>query len=146
MMIPYIRDRTNSGLDHFVPENVAFMRLPICCLEIICVRSLPQFVATEMPHKRKRRVKKHKELKDMLERVLTERVISGTVVDKFKELCELKHSPVYFFLTRKACRDFNSEMLNALDSIIHQLACVDEIDETTGSQKWDKTAAKNSRC
>jgi len=33
-------------------------------------------------------------------------------------------------------------MLTALDSTIHKLACVDEIDETTGSRKWDKTLAK----
>jgi len=33
-------------------------------------------------------------------------------------------------------------MLNTLDSKICKLKCLDEIDETAGSRKWDKTAAK----
>ena len=70
------------------------------------------------------------------------RVISGTVVETFKELCEQNYSTVCLFPTRKACSDFNAEMLNTLDSAIRKLACIDEIDETTGSRKWDKTAAK----
>ena len=73
---------------------------------------------------------------------LSERVISGTVVEKFKELCEQNYSTVCLFPTRNACSDFNAEMLSALDCAIHKLACIDEIDETTGSRKWDKTAAK----
>ena len=42
-------------------------------------------------------------------------------------------------------------MLSTLDSKICKLKCVDEIDETTGSCKWNKTAAEklkmlNKKC
>jgi len=73
---------------------------------------------------------------------LNRRVIDGKIDDKFKELCEKSQPPVCLFPTRKACSDFNAEMLNTLDSKICKLKCVDEIDETVGSRKWDKTAAK----
>ena len=59
-----------------------------------------------------------------------------------KELCEKSHSPVCLFPTRKACSDFNADMLSTLDSKICKLKCVDEIDEATSSRKWDKTAAE----
>ena len=80
------------------------------------------------------------------QKCLEGRVISGRVVDKFKELCEKNNSPVCLFPTRKACSDFNAEMLTTLDSVVCKLACVDEIDETVGFRKWDKNAAKNWKC
>jgi len=64
---------------------------------------------------------------------LNNRVIKGKIIDKFKELCEKRQSPVCLFPTRKACSDFNAGMLSTLDS---KLKCVDEIDETTSSRKW----------
>ena len=73
---------------------------------------------------------------------LLERVIDGKIVVKFKELCEKSHSPVCLFPTIKACSAFNADMLSTLDSKICKFKCVDEIDETTGSHKWDKTAAE----
>jgi len=75
-------------------------------------------------------------------RYLNKRVIDGKIVDNFKELCEKSQSLVCLFPTRKACSDFNVEMLNTLDSKICKLKCLDEIDETAGSRKWDKTTAK----
>ena len=57
-------------------------------------------------------------------------------------VCEKSHSPVCLFPTRKACSDFNADMLSTLDNKICKLNCVDEIDETTSSRKWDKTAAE----
>ena len=35
-----------------------------------------------------------------------------------------------FFLLRKACNEFNIEMLNSFSSKIHELVCTDEVDET----------------
>jgi len=70
------------------------------------------------------------------------KVIEGKIVDNFKDLCEKGQSPVCLFPTRKACNDFNADMLSTLDSKMYQLKCVDEIDKTAGLCKWDKTAAK----
>ena len=77
---------------------------------------------------------------------LAERVIHETTVQKFKELCKTYNSPVCLFPTRKACSDFNHDMLNTLDAKLYKLTCVDEIDETVTTRKWDKTAAKNLKC
>ena len=85
---------------------------------------------------------RHECISEETTKCLAERVISRTVVETFKELCKQNYSPVCLFPTRKVCSDFNAEMLNTLDSAIHKLACIDEIDETTGSRNWDKTAAK----
>ena len=73
---------------------------------------------------------------------LKRRVINGTIIDKYKELCENGYSPVCLFPTRKACQDFNMQMLSALDVEKHKIVCVDEIDETSSSSKWSKKAQK----
>ena len=73
---------------------------------------------------------------------LKQRVINGTIVDKYKELCGSGHSPVCLFPTRKACHEFNMQMLSHLDSKKHKILCVDEIDETSSSLKWSKKAQK----
>jgi len=69
-------------------------------------------------------------------------VINGTVVDKYIELCKNASSPVCLFPTWKACQDFNQQMLSALDTELHKIVCIDEIDETSSSRKWSKKAEK----
>ena len=73
---------------------------------------------------------------------LKKRVIDVTIVDKYIELSKGGSSPVCLFPTRKACREFNDQMLSALDKELHKIVCVDEIDETSSSHKWSKKAQK----
>lgn len=61
---------------------------------------------------------------------------------KFHELQQSNLKPVYLFPTRKACEEFNSEMLQTLDSQVHKLVCFDEVDETKSTCKWHKKAAQ----
>ena len=63
-------------------------------------------------------------------RTLEQRVINVPVADKFHELQKSGHMPVCLFPTRKACNEFNAQMVNYLPSEIHQLVCTDE---TAGS-------------
>ena len=46
------------------------------------------------------------------------------------------------FPRRKACNDFNTEMLGRLSSEVHELPCTDEVDETCNPRKWTKKTAK----
>ena len=69
-------------------------------------------------------------------------VINTPVVDKYVELSKSGSSPVCLFPTRKACREFNNKMLTALDTELHKIVCIDEIDETSSSHKWTKKAQK----
>ena len=46
------------------------------------------------------------------------------------------------FLTRKACKDFNDQMLSAMDTDLHKIICVDEINELSSSRKWSEKATK----
>ena len=73
---------------------------------------------------------------------LRKRVIDVTVVDKYAELCKTGHSPICLFPTRKACKEFNNQMLSALENEVHKIVCIDEIDETSSSQKWSEKAQK----
>ena len=73
---------------------------------------------------------------------LKTRVINVPVVDKYVELGKSGSSPVCLFPTRKACREFNNKMLTALDTELHKIVCIDEIDETSSSHKWTKKAQK----
>ena len=72
---------------------------------------------------------------------LDQRVIDVPVADKFHELQKSGHTPVCLFPTRKACNEFNAQMLSYLPSEVHELACTDEVDETAGTHKWNKKAA-----
>ena len=74
-------------------------------------------------------------------RTLEQRVIDVPVADKFHELQKSGHTPVCLFPTRKACNEFNAQMLSYLPSEVHKLACTDEVDETAGTRKWNKKAA-----
>ena len=62
---------------------------------------------------------------------LKEQLIDVPVVDKYIELSKSGKSPVCLFLTRKACKEFNDQMLSALDTDLHKITCVDEVDETS---------------
>ena len=72
---------------------------------------------------------------------LQTRVIHGSASDKFNELCSAGQTPVCLFPTRKACQEFNVEMLQALASKVHELSCTDQIDQTSSTRKWTKKAA-----
>ena len=70
------------------------------------------------------------------------RVIKIQVVDKFEEFLVSKQSPRCLFPKQKACHDFNSQMLSRLDSDVHEIPCIDEVNETIGTFKWSKKAAE----
>ena len=79
------------------------------------------------------------------------RVITCSVQEKFNELQSSGQSPVCLFPTRKACEQFNVEMLNSLNTKVHEIDCIDEVDETQSMCKWHKKAAEqlkklNSDC
>ena len=82
---------------------------------------------------------------------LEDRVIKTPVVDKFDELLTSKQSPLCLFPTRKACYEFNSNMLSRLQAETQEIPCIDEVNETIGTFKWTKKAAEemqklNSDC
>ena len=68
---------------------------------------------------------------------LQQRVIDGLVTDKFNELSQSSQTPVCLFPTRKACQEFNNEMLLMLTSNVHKLVCTDE---TSSTRKWTEKA------
>ena len=72
---------------------------------------------------------------------LESRVISTTVSAKYQELQDAAQSPVCLFPTKRACADFNTEMLSKLSTIPVELSCTDTVDETVGKYKWSKKAA-----
>ena len=83
--------------------------------------------------------------------ILNKRVITMCLSEAFNDLQGSGQSPVCLFPTRKACHDFNMEMLNSLSSKIHELVCTDEVDETISIHKWNKKASEqleklNSDC
>ena len=83
--------------------------------------------------------------------ILNKKVIDMSLTDKFIDLQQSGKSPVCLFPTRKACCDFNMEMLSSLTSKIHELVCTDEVDETISIRKWNKKASEqldklNSDC
>ena len=74
--------------------------------------------------------------------MLENRVINVTVVEKYTELSKGGSSPICLFPTRKACKEFNGQIISALDNELHKIVCIDEIDETSSSHKWSKKAQK----
>ena len=72
---------------------------------------------------------------------LKEQVIQVSISDKFSELQESGQTPVCLFPTRKACDDFNHEMLRHLTCEVYELLCTDEVDQTVTPRKWIKKAA-----
>ena len=65
----------------------------------------------------------------------------GSALDQFEALHRSGQSPVCLFPTRKSCEQFNTQMLARLESGTVKVLCSDEIDETTGAEKWSKKAA-----
>ena len=74
--------------------------------------------------------------------VLKDRVIDGTITEKITELQNLNKSPVCLFPTRKQCEKVNEDMLNLLKTQQHVITCIDEVDETKSTAKWQEKAAK----
>ena len=68
---------------------------------------------------------------------LKKRVIQGSIADKFYELQESGKTPVSLFSKRKACDNFNAEMLQKLTAKVHELVCADE---RASSRKMTKKA------
>ena len=61
---------------------------------------------------------------------LQQRVIDGSVTDKFNELSQSSQTPVCLFPTRKACQEYSNEMLQMLASEVHELVCTDRTSST----------------
>ena len=74
---------------------------------------------------------------------LKQRVITDSISKKFTELQVAGKTPVCLFPKRKACDQFNTEMLQSLTSKVHELVCTDEIDETVSSRKMTKKAIEH---
>ena len=72
---------------------------------------------------------------------LCDRIITVSVVEKYKQLCESGDHPVCLFPTCKQCEEHNTNMLESLDTKLECFPCVDEIDETSSARKWSKKAA-----
>jgi hypothetical protein len=70
--------------------------------------------------------------------ILKKRVIQVSVSDKFTEFQLSGRAPVCLFPKRKACYQFNTEMLQKLGPQICELFCSDEIDEAAGTRKMTK--------
>ena len=74
--------------------------------------------------------------------ILNKRVITMCLSERYNDLQESGQSPMCLFHTRKACHDFIMEMLNSLNSIIHEVVFTDEVDETTSNCKWNYKASE----
>jgi len=74
--------------------------------------------------------------------VLQQQVIQVSISDKFHELHESGQTTVCLLPTRKVCSNINNEMLTQLTSEVHESLCIDEVDETSGTLKWNKKAAE----
>ena len=71
------------------------------------------------------------------------RVMTCSVVNKFKELHSSGQSPVCLFPKRNACEEFNIAMLNNLQTEVIDIQCVDNVDETMSAQKWEANKRAN---
>ena len=82
---------------------------------------------------------------DKTNATLQQRVIQGSITDKFEELCQVGQAPLYLFPTRYLCKQYNKEMLDKLGYELHELVCVDEDGRGQPNlvhQKMVKQAAK----
>ena len=75
-------------------------------------------------------------------RALKESVFMGSIYEKYHELEQQGKTPVCLFPARLACHEFNTQMLNSLNTPIQEMKCSDTIDESSSSRKWTKRAAK----
>ena len=69
---------------------------------------------------------------------LRDRIITVSVVEKYKQLCESRNHPICLFPTCKQCEEHNTNMLESLDTKLECFPCVGEIDETSSARKWSK--------
>ena len=65
------------------------------------------------------------------------------VHNKFIALQRDNQSPVCLYPTRKACSDLNNTLLKQLTAQEHEIPCIDAIDESMGTSKWNKKAAEH---
>ena len=79
---------------------------------------------------------------DKIYATLQQRVIQGSITDKFEALCRVGQTPLCLFPTRNLCKQFNHEMLEKIGTELHTLVCVDEVDQTSSTRKWSKKAAE----
>ncbi len=70
-------------------------------------------------------------------------VIQMPASDKFSEPQESGQTPVCLFPTRRACDDFNTELLKHLNAEVRVLVCTNEVDETASTRKWNQKAAEH---
>ena len=75
---------------------------------------------------------------DQTNDTLQQRVIQGSITDKFEALCRVGQTPLCLFPTRNLCKQFNHEMIEKLGSKLHELVCVDEVNQTSSTRKWSK--------
>ena len=68
---------------------------------------------------------------------------TDSISKKFTELQVAGKTPVCLFPKKKACGQFNAEMLQSLTSKVHELVCTDEIDETISTRKMTKKAIEH---
>ena len=60
---------------------------------------------------------------DKTNATLQQRVIQGSITDKFEELCRVGQTPLCLLPTRNMCKQFNKEMLEKLGSELQELVC-----------------------
>ena len=61
---------------------------------------------------------------DKIYATLQQRVIQGSITDKFEALCRVGQTPLCLFPTRNLCKQFNHEMLEKIGTELHKLVCV----------------------
>ena len=77
-----------------------------------------------------------------IETVLQQKVIEKPIIELFEELQTIKKRPICLFPTRKQCDDFNITMPTHLTSEMHEIPCIDKVDETMSTTKWTKNGVK----
>ena len=81
-------------------------------------------------------------LTDEITATLQDRVSSTPISEKFAELQGCGMTPVCLFPTRKQCDKVNGDMLSHLETKMHVIPCIHEIDETKSTAKWQEKAAQ----
>ena len=74
--------------------------------------------------------------------IIKQKVIKNPVTDLFQQLKSIKKKPICLFPTRKQCHHFLITMLGHLTSEIHEIPCIDQVDETMSTITWTKQAVK----
>ena len=71
--------------------------------------------------------------------IIKQKVIKNPVTDLFQQLKSIKKKPICLFSTRKQCHHFLITMLGHLTSEIHEIPCIDKVDETMSTTKQPNT-------